>query len=463
MRLSNRFSVLFTVLLFLTFLGCRSSREITHPVSQQTEPAREGTTLQTLFDSSGVFPGNFTGFMLYDPEADSVLYARNENKYFTPASNTKLLTFYTGLKILPDSIPAIQYIIRGDSLIFRGTGAPSFLHPDFGNLKIYQFLKNTEKQLYYTDDHFEDELLGPGWSWSDFNYYYSAEKSPFPIYGNVIRITVQEIERTQIASGKDGLKVSPAFFRSKITSPSVRRNPPLIARDFSGNNFEYDPKADTTTYTIDNPFHYTPQLLTEMLSDTLDKPVRYITAKFPEAYETMFSIPADTVYKRMLQPSDNFIAEQLLLVTASEMDEPLNSRTVIEYMKENYLAGMPDEPQWVDGSGLSRYNMITPRSIIWLLRQIDHEFSEDQELFALFPAGGESGTIKNWYAAPDGGAPYVFAKTGTLSNNHCLSGFVITESGRKLIFSFMNNHYVSSPSVVKREMEQVLRHIRETF
>ncbi|WP_345694318.1 D-alanyl-D-alanine carboxypeptidase [Fodinibius salicampi] len=79
------------------------------------------------------------------------------------------------------------------------------------------------------------------------------------------------------------------------------------------------------------------------------------------------------------------------------------------------------------------------------------------------PAGGERGTIRNWYEAPEGEDPYVFAKTGTLSNNHALSGYIITRSGKKLYFSFMNNHYVTSSSVVKREMEKVLRYIHMTY
>lgn len=464
MRLSNGISLICTILLFITFWGCRSSQELTAPPSQQpTETADEMSALQMMFDSSKVFSGNFTGFMLYDPETDSTLYAQNESRYFTPASNTKLFTFYTGLKMLPDSLPALQYAIRGDSLIFRGTGAPSFLHPDFGNPEIYNFLKNSDKQLYYTDEHFDDEVLGPGWSWSDFNYYYSAEKSPFPIYGNIMRVTVEEIEKQQIASGPEGLKVSPSFFRSKIDSPAFKKDVPLIAREFFNNDYKYFPKSDTTTYTVDRPFHYTPELITEMLSDTLGKPVTYTSAKFPDEYETLRSIPADTAFKRMLQPSDNFIAEQLLLVAASQMGGSLNSRKVIDYMKENHLKEMPEEPQWVDGSGLSRYNMFSPRSVIWLLRKIDKEFSSDRELFDLLPAGGESGTIRNWYAAPEGEKPYIFAKTGTLSNNHCLSGFIITQSGRKLMFSFMNNHYVSSSSVVKEEMERILEHVRETY
>ncbi|MDZ7681460.1 MAG: D-alanyl-D-alanine carboxypeptidase [Fodinibius sp.] len=165
----------------------------------------------------------------------------------------------------------------------------------------------------------------------------------------------------------------------------------------------------------------------------------------------------------MLQPSDNFIAEQLLFVTAAELGKPLNSRTVIDKMKEEYLDILPREPQWVDASGLSRYNMFTPRSMIRILQAIDNEFADNQRLYELLPAGGERGTIESWYGAEDGAAPYVFAKTGTLSNNHCLSGFVITESGKKLLFSFMNNHYVSSSSVVKEEMSKVLRYIHRQY
>ncbi len=463
MRVLNHGSVFCAMLMLMTFWGCRTAEEVMETEYQKAPPKKEVNNLQAIFDGSEVFSGNFTGFMLYDPDKDSVLYAQNENRYFTPASNTKLFTFYTGLKMLPDSLPGIQYAVRGDSLIFRGTGDPSFLHPDFGNHEIFQFLKESERTLFYTDTHFEDELLGPGWSWGDFNYYYSTEKSPMPVFGNVLRVTVEEIEQVQIASDEEGLKVSPAFFRSRIDSSFGKKDNPLIERDFFDNQFRYSPKSDTTTYTLDKPFHYTPELFTDMLSDTLGKTVTYIDDPFPVDFETMHSVRADSVYKRMLQPSDNFIAEQLLLVAASHMGEPLNSRKVIDYMKEYHLAGMPDEPQWVDGSGLSRYNMFTPRSIIWLLKQIDNEFLNDRELFAMLPAGGESGTIKNWYAAPDDNNPYVYAKTGTLSNNHCLSGYIITESGKKLLFSFMNNHYVSSSSVVKYEMDKVLQYIRATY
>jgi D-alanyl-D-alanine carboxypeptidase/D-alanyl-D-alanine-endopeptidase (penicillin-binding protein 4) len=328
---------------------------------------------------------------------------------------------------------------------------------------VFNFLKNRTEKLYYSDAHFMDELLGPGWSWSDYNYYYSAEKSPFPMYGNVVRFTLEQIELQQIKSTPEGLAMSPPFFRTHIKEPEETEDGFQLFRGFDDNAFSYSPEADTTTYFIDRPFHYTPQLITKLLADTLDRPVEYVKMIKPDSVQTIYSISADTVFKRMMQPSDNFLAEQLLLLAASWLDMPLNSRRVIGYMKEHHLQGLPDEPQWVDGSGLSRYNMLTPRSVIHLLQMIRSEFNTDEELYELLAAGGESGTIRNWYASRDGGRAYVFAKTGTLSNNHCLSGFIKTRSGRTLIFSFMNNHYITPSSVVKREMEKVLWHIHEAY
>lgn len=418
-----------------------------------------------MFDTSQVFSANLTGFELYDPKGDSLIYAQNEHRYFTPASNTKLYTFYTGLKLLPDSIRALEYVVRGDSLIFWGTGDPSFLHPDFGNDKVYEFLKKSDKKLYFSDSNFDEKLLGPGWSWGDYNYYYQTERTPLPMYGNTAAFEMQEIELYKVAKTDSGLAVSPPYFRSFVDEQTSRgEDDPILFRQIDSNHISYKPKGDTSSYTIHKPYHYTPDLITGMLSDTLDKPVTYLAnMSKPDSAQVIYSIPTDTAFKHMLRPSDNFIAEQLLLVTASELGMKMHSRAVIEKMKNEYLDILPDEPQWVDGSGLSRYNLFTPASMVRLLQAIDGEFASDSQLFTLLPAGGVRGTIEDWYAARDGGAPYVFAKTGTLSNNHCLSGFVITDSGKKLIFSFMNNHYVTSSSVVKRAMDKVLWYIHEHY
>lgn len=90
--------------------------------------------------NSPLFGSHLTGFALYDPADSSFLYTWNEDKYFTPASNTKLLTFYAGLTLMRDSLPGLRYILKGDSLFFTGTGDPTFLHPDFEDQPIYDLL-----------------------------------------------------------------------------------------------------------------------------------------------------------------------------------------------------------------------------------------------------------------------------------------------------------------------------------
>lgn len=448
----------FAIIIIWSITACQQTKELTSESDQRL------ANLDAVFDTSAVFSSNFTGFALYDPARGKMLYGQNEHRYFTPASNTKLFTFYTGLELLPDSLKGVEYVTRGDSLIFWGTGDPSFLHPEFGNGKVYRFLKQSNKKLFFSDANFHDKRLGPGWAWSDYNYYYQPEKSPFPMYGNVVRVETRGRGPNERLSIEQKLSVSPDLFYSKINEVSSdNKEKPILHRQTSGNEFEYHSSSDTVAMTLYKPYHYTPELITKMLSDTLGKSVTYLPKEKPDSTNTVYSILADTAYKRMLKPSDNFIAEQLLLVAASEIGDTLKSSLVIDKMQNSYLEMLPQEPQWVDGSGLSRYNMFTPSSIIWLLKQIDDEFKTDAELFELLAAGGESGTIRNWYGARDGGPAYIFAKTGTLSNNHSLSGFIITDSGRKLIFSFMNNHYVSSSSAVKEEMEKVLWYIHTHF
>src|ERR1700754_3272280 len=84
--------------------------------------------IKKQFKHSQIVNDHFTGFALYDLDDKKMIYELNADKYFTPASNTKLFTFYTCLKMLGDSVPALRYELRNDSLVFWGTGDPSFLH-----------------------------------------------------------------------------------------------------------------------------------------------------------------------------------------------------------------------------------------------------------------------------------------------------------------------------------------------
>jgi D-alanyl-D-alanine carboxypeptidase/D-alanyl-D-alanine-endopeptidase (penicillin-binding protein 4) len=75
--------------------------------------------------------------------------------------------------------------------------------------------------------------------------------------------------------------------------------------------------------------------------------------------------------------------------------------------------------------------------------------------------GGKTGTIRRYYKGDK--EPYVFGKTGSLSNNHNISGYVVTKSGKTLIFSFMNNNFVAPSSKVRGNMEEILKMIYERY
>ena len=142
----------------------------------------------------------------------------------------------------------------------------------------------------------------------------------------------------------------------------------------------------------------------------------------------------------------------MLLQCAGVLSDSLQQEIAIKYLLKNGLADLPDKPKWVDGSGLSRYNLFTPRSIAVLWDKL-YTLVSEQRLFSLLAVGGQSGTIKNWYKHD---TPYIFGKTGTLSNNHILSGYIRTHKGRVLIFSFMNNNFLVNANDVRKRMEQIL-------
>jgi D-alanyl-D-alanine carboxypeptidase/D-alanyl-D-alanine-endopeptidase (penicillin-binding protein 4) len=198
------------------------------------------------------------------------------------------------------------------------------------------------------------------------------------------------------------------------------------------------------------------------LEDTLKKTVYLTRQQVSRNAKIIYNSNADSVYRRMLLPSDNFIAEQLLLVCSSVKFNVLNRDSVINYARAHFLNDLPDAPQWVDGSGLSRYNLFTPRSIVKLLCKIDNELKNDSLLHSLMPAGGLTGTIKRAYKT-DNGRAFVWAKTGSLSNNHNQSGYLVTRKGKRLAFSFMNNNFIRPSKDIREEMVRVMTYIHEAY
>jgi D-alanyl-D-alanine carboxypeptidase/D-alanyl-D-alanine-endopeptidase (penicillin-binding protein 4) len=120
-------------------------------------------------------------------------------------------------------------------------------------------------------------------------------------------------------------------------------------------------------------------------------------------------------------------------------------------VERRLLAWGADSSEFVvrDGSGLSRHDYVTPRTIVRVL-----DAMRRREQFPLFYASlaiaGVDGTIRNrMKGTPAEGN--VHAKTGTVDRARSLSGYVTTAGGRMLLFSFLCNNF----TVPNREVERV--------
>lgn len=406
--------LLLLILITIGCLGCGSSKIKTL-----------NKNLNAILEDS-FYNNQFTGLIVYNPQTKDTLYKVNSEKYFTPASNTKVFTLYLALKILPDSIPALKYVIDNDSLFIQGTGDPTFLHPFFKDSTALHFINKYDKVGLFLNN-FEDKRFAPGWAWEDYDTYFSPERSSFPMYGNVIEV-----------SNNHRLKVTPEYLKNKVSIDlsSSRR------RSYNENVFYYNRKRDT----VQIPMVIDSSLIRNLWHAMVPNKVS-IARKMPlKETQLLYSIPSDSLYKRMMHESDNFLAEQMLVLASSVLSDKLNTKKARQHILDGLLKNMKHQPRWVDGSGLSRYNLFTPESFIYVLNKMHSEVSK-KRLLNLFP---EVDSL-------------IYAKSGSLGNNYNLSGYLITKSGKMLIFSFMNNHFRSRTIDVRQKLQSALKTIQDTY
>jgi D-alanyl-D-alanine carboxypeptidase/D-alanyl-D-alanine-endopeptidase (penicillin-binding protein 4) len=424
------------VISILILSGCTSIKQL----AVETDASR-------LLNQSEIFSNQFTGFSLYDIESGQFIASHNSTLKFTPASNTKLLSMYVTLKNFSDSIPSLFYSQIDSNLYVQPLGDPSFLYQPFSSQPAYDLLKSASNISIVWPDN-DPQPFGSGWAWDDYIYNFQPQRSWWPIYGNTV--SIQKVN--------DTLTITPTFFADYVEVLKQTRPGELVDRELKFNVFTTYLESDTSDFERIIPFEYSKELFLELLRDTLtadvslyDEPIIFT--------DTLHSQSVDSMLIKMLKPSDNFLAEQLLLMSAKwhGFEEV---KSFIKQTQETWLVNLTDMV-WVDGSGLSRYNLIAPVDQVRLLKKCHDEFGWER-MTTLLPTGGE-GTLEELYLPGEEESPFIFAKTGTLSNNHNLSGYLITKSGKRMIFSFMNNHYTKPTEEVKKAMEQFLLEIRNSY
>lgn len=400
------------------------------------------------------FQAAHVGISLYDAAAGKYLYNYQADKYFTPASNTKLFTLYAGLKYLPDSLPGIYYRETADTFFIFPSADPTLLHPDFKKQPVMDRLKKVTKPVVIVNDAWKAAPYGPGWAWDDYNEDYMPERSSFPVYGNTVKWIQVSQKNTQ-----PELQDSTQLF--VFSEPEVDWK--VRFREGAGNKtFHVKRRKDENFFEVSQGKEiYKEQLVPfitngvssaiELLKDTLQKEIGIQSGVEPAGLSVLHSQPSDSIFRPMMYRSDNFFAEQTLLMASYRKLKVMTDNSLIDTLLQTDLKELPQKPRWVDGSGLSRYNLFTPQDFIWILKKMKDEFGLER-MKTILPGSGD-GTLANYYQPLKG---YLFAKTGTLSGQVAFSGYLITRKSKLIIFSILVGNHQSTGTAIRRGVEKFL-------
>lgn len=426
--------------LLLLFLFLHLSGKI---VAQQTPEAI--AALEAALGDQSFFGGHLTGFLLYDLDSGRVVFEKNSHQRFIPASTIKLLTGYAALVVLQDSTQTLRYLSSGDTLKIWGSGDPSWNYKEFAQPDFQKIIGN-HKVVQFSDANQVSPNYGYGWQWDDYFFDYAAERSSLPIYGNLVK--VEKIG--------DSLRLFPDYFQAQLQSST--KDFKELTRDFHSNTFYYNPASyrGRENYI---PFLVQPELLVQLASRETGFPWIYKAEPLPAVHQLWRASALLPILKEMMLMSDNFLAEQLLFMVSDKLFQTLDTDRALDYLIKTELADLPDSPRWVDGSGLSRHNLLTPRALVGVFEKLNSLLPREQ-LLELLATGGKTGTLKNTFQAAQ---PYIFAKTGSMSHSYNLAGLVQTKSGKTYAFAFMNTNFPSSVSTVRKEVEKVMLQVNSHF
>jgi serine-type D-Ala-D-Ala carboxypeptidase/endopeptidase (penicillin-binding protein 4) len=434
---------------FIAFLTLSLGVACSLPKSIQTnEYAKK------LYADSAIRNGHI-GICVYDFEAKTYITQYQADKYFVPASNTKLFTCYTALKTFGDSLPAAK--IDANGVIFP-LGEPTLLSRDFTTHPLLNFIKQQNDAVLNLGKASQFNKFGRGWTWDDVDATYAVERNLLPIYNNYGTFNLNGLQ----------VKAHPSLLIQKIETYTLNTN------NKSVDNFIYNSSNPTKNYspvysfgikkkTVEFPFPIQSDeaFLLALLKDTLQKQDISIIKNNTKTQivKTIYSQPTDSVLKFMMHRSDNFYAEQMLLLSSAiKLDSLINERAIIQYMKKNDLKSLTQEPIWVDGSGLSRYNMFTPQNFVELLVKMKNEIGMPR-LQVILPTGGK-GTLSSLYLTIPN---KIFAKTGTLTGHCALSGYLYTKRGKLLAFSLLSDNYTASAAKVRKAYENFILYLHYSY
>ncbi len=453
--------------------------------------------------------GAHVGVLVLDTRTGAVLYARNADDEFQPASTLKLLVGSVALETLR---PTFRFQTEldlteseraagsrpFDAVVLHAGGDPFLNDRDLRDAAQRVVAQNVPplRGIFIDDSHFETSPYPAGWVWDDFAQPYAAPISAIALEENVVHLTVSP----GLAAGSParvaanlGASVGAPFEGcvAALTNVIVVGSHALTgARDSESTidvavapggclevigSIPAGAQAEAVDAAVYDPIVYAQRALVDAFrANGIEVQLPSIiglssvgmrrTAFEGIAQKTLWtheSAPlAVFLGPRFWIPSDNFVGEMLLRqVGFAAAGKPGTTDK-----------GLADERSWLrsigvdpatttlaDGSGLSQYDRITPRDLVAILQ---HDWSGANRGLVLdsLPVGGARGTIEGIVGTPAAGR--VFAKTGSMSHVRGLAGYLATQRHGAVTFAFnvddWNGDYASLAALRARVLSRIV-------
>jgi D-alanyl-D-alanine carboxypeptidase/D-alanyl-D-alanine-endopeptidase (penicillin-binding protein 4) len=434
----------------------------------------------------------YWGVVVNSLTTGETLYAVNPHKLMMPASNMKIVTLAAAADRLgwnyryETEIRGLGAINMGSldgDLLVIGSGDPSIVAADGMADRLFAGWAERLKaigvhtitgRIVGDDNTFDDEPLGMGWSWDDLADGYAAGISALQFNEGEVRVTIApgaaegdppEISIVPAGSGlriRNLLKTSAA---GTATSVATRRLPGSAQLELRG-TVPVGSTPSAHACSVDNQTQFFVNALRIALiangidvkgeavdiDDVSDAPSREQAMPLL-AYR---SPPLSELAGTLMKISLNFDAETFVKTMGAVDGVPTfdAGRTATRAILQRW--GVPAAGViYADGSGLSRYNYVTPDALVAILTHVNHDEQLRGPFEAALPVAGKDGTLANRMkgTAAQGNAR---AKTGSMSNVRGLSGYVTTADGEPLVFSILANNFETAGDVVNKASDAIV-------
>ncbi len=458
--------------------------------------------IRDILESPGIEQMH-VGVLAVDARSGRTLYARDEHKKFVPASNQKILVTAAAMTMLgPDHRfrteawavgPRSGPFLDGD-LVVVGSGDPTLSGRfwDSGTAALRALadsvgasgIERVGGALIVDASAWDSASIAPTWEVEDLRYAYGSTGGAFAIDEGEIRVVV---EAGPAAGSPARVDWSPFgtsdYLRSRVkTAPpdsSTRVTPHYLpeTRQLVLDGVVEPGTVDTLAFALRDPVRQASAALARALEDrgiALEAgwDVRWSVGEAlghgcvagaleacPAArlVAALESPPLSRIVEGILEPSQNWMTEQLIRALAAAFGAEgswSEGTDLVEAFLIEHVGVDTLDVSARDGSGLSAYNLVTPRALVRVLDHMRRGPFADAYRAALAEPGEEDSSLERRLAGLEG---RVFAKTGTISNVNSLSGYLVRENGREVIFSILTNGSGLPSSYVRAAIDDIVR------